>query len=133
MTITWRVAPLGDAALLLSGEPSGPEVVRSIWALAAELEEQASQEVALQGVLGLTPGLDTLLVCYDPPLTDVASLRGWLLRRLRRAGSTTSAPMREVEIMVRYGGENGPDLVEVAQAAGLSAAQTVELHCGGSY
>jgi KipI family sensor histidine kinase inhibitor len=37
------------------------------------------------------------------------------------------------EIAVRYGGEAGPDLAEVAEQAGLTPGQAIELHAGATY
>jgi KipI family sensor histidine kinase inhibitor len=50
--------------------------------------------------------------------------------------TTTYAAEREprlVEIPVRYGGESGPDLADVARHAGLSEERVVELHSAGEY
>jgi KipI family sensor histidine kinase inhibitor len=40
---------------------------------------------------------------------------------------------RHHEIAVQYGGEAGPDLGRVAEAAGLTTRQAIELHAGVEY
>ena len=43
------------------------------------------------------------------------------------------APSRLVEIPVRYGGEFGPDLEDVARAHGLTAEEVIRIHSSGDY
>ena len=48
-------------------------------------------------------------------------------------GRCRHAPARQVEIPVRYGGEFGPDLEDVARHAGIAAGRVVELHASAEY
>src|SRR4029453_11750555 len=54
---------------------------------------------------------------------------------LERDMSSLAAPglSREHVIPVHYGGSDGPDLADVALAAGLSEAEVVARHAGASY
>ncbi len=84
-------------------------------------------------IVDLSPAYATLLVRYDPLRCDPEALIGELGRRL---GSLSSRPEREARshsIPVRYGGEEGPDLDEVARATGLSAEAVVAAHAGAAY
>jgi KipI family sensor histidine kinase inhibitor len=62
---------------------------------------------------------------------EVAS--AWLARLLHDAGSTPEPASRLVEVPVRYGGDDGPDLDAVAAHAGVSPDAVVALHSGRVY
>ena len=49
------------------------------------------------------------------------------------AGPPLDAPPAVHEVPVRYGGEDGPDLLDVARATGLDPRRVVELHAGREY
>lgn len=124
----WQLVPLGDSALLVRSD--GATVDTAVLLAVADALELVP---AADGVLGCTLGLDTLLVRYDPLRVEVAALRR-RLRSLLRSCAAAPAPMaRVVEVPVRYGGDYGPDLGDVARAAGLSVEQAIALHCGGDY
>lgn len=76
------------------------------------------------------PGLRSLLVEFDPLLTDAGDVERDLVGRL---GSGTdagpvSARSRQRTIPVAYGGELGPDLEEVATLVGGSTDDVIRLH-----
>jgi KipI family sensor histidine kinase inhibitor len=48
-------------------------------------------------------------------------------------GTATEPEGDTIEIPVRYGGPDGPDLEEVASRHGLTSADVVELHAGARY
>ncbi len=57
-----------------------------------------------------------------------------LLKLLEAPADTTgAAPGRLVEVPLRYGGADGPDLAELAARAGMSEAQAARLHCAAEY
>ena len=57
-----------------------------------------------------------------------------LLRLLQAADPPQDAPpSRLVEIPVRYGGADGPDLAELAVRAGLTETEAARLHGGAEY
>jgi KipI family sensor histidine kinase inhibitor len=121
----WRIAPLGDGGLLIGGAASDTPMLLAV----AEALEQS----APAGVLGCTLGLDTLLIRYDPLVVEVAALRRRLRALLRRSASAVAPTPRLVEVPVRFGGDAGPDLEEVARAAGIGPVDVVALLCGGDY
>jgi KipI family sensor histidine kinase inhibitor len=83
-----------------------------------------------RGVVETVPTLRSLLVLYDPLVTGrrelVAALTA-LTVGAQPAGGGTGV---EWSIPVLYGGDDGPDLDEVAGGAGLSAAAAVAVHTG---
>ena len=121
-----RLHPLGDAALLFELPPPAQLAVQQkIWVLAAEA-------VAWPGVGEALPGMNNLTLTFDPSQTDGEALGAKVLALWPRLRSTAIAG-REVRIPVAYGGENGPDLGDVAAHTGFSAAEVVRRHCAGEY
>lgn len=122
-----RAALLGDSALLftLSGRID-PGANARVHALAAGVAA-----LGLPGVKALVPSYGALAVHFDPLAWDPEDLE----RALAGAWDRAAAPPapRTVEIPVRYGGEDGPDLEEVARHCGLEPGEVVRRHAGGAY
>jgi KipI family sensor histidine kinase inhibitor len=102
-------------------------------ALLVELDDVLGFQEALSrlepaGVEELVPAARTLLVRFDPAVTDADRL-GALLRQVSPVDTAVSASA-EVVIPVRYDGE---DLADVAAEAGLSVSEVISRHSGGSY
>ena len=79
------------------------------------------------------PAYASLLVKYDPFLTDYDALCGTLRALERQISASTVTEGKIVEIPVCYGGEFGPDLPTVAHHAGMSEQDVVSLHCAHDY
>jgi KipI family sensor histidine kinase inhibitor len=82
------------------------------------------------------PAYATVLAPFDPdrlePARAQADLSAWLAAAL--AGEPPAdAELLVVEIPVRYGGESGPDLADVAERLGLTPTQVVEAHAATTY
>ena len=93
---------------------------------------RALQKSLLPGLKESIPALSSLTVLYDP----LALSRERLIAEVRRHCETsTASPGRahHWEIPVVYGGEEGPDLREVASRAGLSEEAAIALHAGRDY
>jgi KipI family sensor histidine kinase inhibitor len=109
------ITPLGDQALLVT--------CASPLALAAALER-----AELAGLLDLVPAKQTLLVIFDPDQTSATRLRRHI--RSLAISPTTERPAREHVIPLSY---DGPDLAEVAERCGLTAAELIARHSGAVY
>lgn len=128
------IEALGDQALLLRWSDSADMTSnRSVHALAARLR------AAPPGwLIDCVPAYASLAIFFDTtsiPGTDPMAAAGAHLSTLIAAPDLQAdgAPSRLVEIPVCYGGEHGPDLVDVASACGLSAALVVEKHSRPEY
>jgi inhibitor of KinA len=134
-----RVLPLGDASLLI-------ELGHAIDAATHERVRcafRALSSAEITGVIDIVPAYTGLAVHYDPVAVGrTRPARGImpydLIRRqvvdvLDAADAEPEAPGPVVDIPVRYGGENGPDLDYVARHAGMSAAEVVALHASIEY
>jgi KipI family sensor histidine kinase inhibitor len=110
------VAAFGESAVLVT--VGGPDAAQ---ALAASIRGDPPL-----GVTGSVPALDSVLVDFDPLVTDAESVR----RAVLDLASDPVAPAdgRTRTIPVVYGGDHGPDLPEVARLAGLSADAVIGLH-----
>lgn len=127
-TCAWRFHPLTDSSLLAEVTPAGDESNRLALALARALDDCAPA-----GVRESVPAINTLLVVFDPDRASHADVE-WLLRALIERLTLPSAEhARVVEIPVRYGGADGPDLALVAAHLGLREREVVALHCAPIY
>jgi KipI family sensor histidine kinase inhibitor len=110
------IQPFGDGALLVEvGDYSHAH------ALVQSLDREP-----LPGVVDLVPGMETVLVELEGSARQEAA--GAELER-RLAALPLEAPSgRERTIPIRYGGEVGPDLDEVARLTGLSPDEIVDAH-----
>jgi KipI family sensor histidine kinase inhibitor len=147
-----RVVPFGDAALLVVlGEVIDERLNRRVHGLTAELAARLRPEAGWER---LVPAYASLLVPFDPwrlgsdeahstltaALAEVGSAAGWGAGATRPERADRLGPpgprkpeSPALEIPVRYGGADGPDLDEVATRCGLRPADVVELHAGSTY
>ncbi len=121
-----RLHALGDAALLCElPAPATLAQQQQIWALAAE----ARNWPAVQEVL---PGMNNLTLMFDPAIAEQTELEMQVLTAWPQL-EAAQIQGREIVIPVAYGGEHGPDLADVAAHTGLTPAEVVSRHSGGSY
>jgi inhibitor of KinA len=125
------VTPLAESALLVrvgDGEQIDPDVVDAVTALTHAIDRNE-----IPGIIEVVPAYTTILVEFDAVETDGDRVEA-AVRRIAAGG--LSGPDREprtVIIPVVYGGEFGPDLLEVATTLGLSPEDVVTLHSGAEY
>lgn len=91
------------------------------------------QEEPIAWVRNLQPAYCSLLVSFDPCQVEHGEVETTLRRYEQRAEEMTLPEPRTVEIPVRYGGEFGPDLAELAATHKLSALRVIELHTSRTY
>lgn len=127
-----RIEPLGDSALLVTlGESIDPLVNDQVHRLADAVQRLRASDSRFGAP---TPAYASLLVPFDPleiPFEEAARTIAGLAE-----GSPAVAPAEPrglIEIPVRYGGADGPDLERVASLAGLSTEEVVEVHAGTAY
>jgi KipI family sensor histidine kinase inhibitor len=89
--------------------------------------------VGVRGVLNLHPAYTSVLVDFDPrllthPMAETLVRNQWAAHQ-----DEPAPPPRVIEVPVRYGGEFGPDLPDVARHAGLSVERVIELHSAADY
>ena len=125
-----RVLPLGETAFTVEfGQALSETLNRCVHALDAALQADPPP-----GLKETVPTYRSLLVLYDPMVVDGEVMQE-RLRALAAAipASPASHQGRRIEIPVRYGGEDGPDLEAVAHHCGLLPDEVVRRHTGASY
>jgi KipI family sensor histidine kinase inhibitor len=133
-----RIEALGDCALLISfGERI--DLASNTLALAAAAALRAAD---LPGLRDIAPAYASLCVQYDPaawfdpaqaesPYALIASRIDEIVHNLPpQSGGPAATP---IEIPVRYGGDFGPDLEDLARQVRLSVDEVVARHCAAEY
>ena len=137
-----KIEPLGDSALIVrvvddfAANPDG--ALNGVLTALRHL-----QGAKIPGVIEMAPAYTTIGVFYDPmrvePGVSGHSPFDVLETKIRDVLSISSSEKESeietpvVEIPVCYGGELGPDLVDVAQRAGLAEGDVVRLHASVNY
>lgn len=115
----------GIGALLLDiagGEPFDDVRQARLLALAESFAE-------VGGVEDVVPGMNNLMVTFDPLAIDAREIEWRLTEGWHRATPIEDSG-RSHDIAVVYG---GPDLQDFAASLGLSADDVVDLHSAGAY
>ncbi|MDX3926561.1 MAG: 5-oxoprolinase subunit PxpB [Shinella sp.] len=122
-----QISTEGAGALLLDAAEAtfSAAVQERVWAVAAAMR-------SLEGVQQTVPGMNNLMVVFDPLAAAPETMRQALASCWRQTvpGATGG---REFEIPVRYGGMEGEDLEVLARHADLTVQEVVALHTGASY
>ena len=87
----------------------------------------------LEGVRDVVPTYRSVTVYFDPLRVDYETLLAHLESESDRAGVAGARSAARVQIPVCYGGEDGPDLPEVAAFARISEDEVVRLHTSVTY
>lgn len=85
------------------------------------------------GLVETVPAYRSLLVSYDPLVTEEGAVRATLEQALEGLGAAQSPDGRLVKVPVRYGGEWGPDLEDVAAHCGLTPTDVIRRHTNPTY
>jgi KipI family sensor histidine kinase inhibitor len=124
----------GDSAVILQLDAGMPqrrnEIDAEVNSRAIRIAEGVRQR-RIRGVRDVVPTFRSVAVFFDPLATDLTSIVEALeersdQRQPREAG-------RVVEVPVVYGGDAGPDLASIADAAGLSPEAVVARHASRAY
>ncbi|HLX34392.1 MAG TPA: 5-oxoprolinase subunit PxpB [Candidatus Limnocylindrales bacterium] len=128
------VQPFGDAAVLITlADEASVGMAARAQALARRIRAAVAGRAGWGGVV---PAATSVLVHVDPEVPGIGSALPLLesLASVREAGDDEWPPdAPTLEVPVRYGGDDGPDLLAVAEAAGLTPAQVVEAHASTTY
>ena len=128
--------PLGDSGIVVTlGDGIDSRTHEKVMALSGYLEEHP-----FEGMVEIVPGFTTVAVFYDPIRLfhlGVSFPYEWVLGKLKEMVSQfagrKAGEARRVEIPVCYGGDFGPDLVEVAKHNGLTPDEVIHIHSEAEY
>lgn len=126
-----RILAAGDSAIVIElGSEIDPAINSQVFVLAKLI-----QAAEMPAVVELVPTYRSLLVSYDPLVSkhdDLVDQLAVIIDRLEAAVESASG-VRIIELPVVYGGEDGPDLDSVADNAGLTMQQVIDIHAGVDY
>ena len=123
------LAPVGDTGVLAVFEQ---KIAEEIGAQVAALDA-AIRAAKIPGVGETVPAFASLLIRYDPLLTDYDAVSGSVASLAEHLPPPKLDAGRLVTIPVCYGGAFGPDLAFVAKHAGLTEKEVIRLHTGRDY
>jgi KipI family sensor histidine kinase inhibitor len=129
----YTIETLGEDALLLRfGDAIDAVVNARVHGLAQQIER-----VRPHWLRDLVPAYASLALfvdadAFDCTLDPMIEARRWLQQQAF-AGEDAGSAGRSVEIPVRYGGEDGPDLAAVAAHARLDEDAVIVRHCAVEY
>lgn len=128
-----RIQYLGDAAILVTfGDEFSEAVNDRVMRAAAVLRAHPLATPPTD----IVPGISSLAVHFagPSPLDAIAPEIEARLRELAEPPAGAAVEQDRVhEIPVRYGGEHGPDLADVAAFAGISEAEVIARHASPTY
>ena len=129
------IEPFGDAAVLVTiGSTVDPTLAARAQMIAAAIEVARTAAPAIGRAV---PAHASVLVPFDPLEIALADAIGVVRSAMDERGSTAAPPALEdpspIDIPVRYGGPDGPDLEAVAELHGLRPADVIELHASATY
>ncbi len=87
----------------------------------------------LKGLVEIIPACSSLLLVFDPALTNVERIQEEILRVLESIDPADVPVPKTVEIPVLYGGKYGPDMEWVARYHSISQEEVIRLHTGHLY
>jgi KipI family sensor histidine kinase inhibitor len=128
-----RIEAFGDAAILATfGDEADPELTERAAALALAVD---AGRVAVPAVGRAVPAHASVLVPFDPLAIEASEVIAFVRAAAERAGTrmADAPPAGIVEIPVRYGGNDGPDIAELAAAHDLQPQDVVDAHAGARY
>lgn len=122
-----RLSSEGTGAILVDGAAGGFDdaVQAKVWTLSRDLK-------FIDGVLETVPGMNNLMVVFDP-LRIEAFIVEQSIRDLWHRAGTTAAPGAIHDVPVFFGGEDGPDLVAFAAAKSMSVDEIIARHTAQLY
>ena len=123
----FRIA--GDQGLLVEyGDEIDLEVNTKVRTMAIIMKQNTPK-----GVIETIPTYRSLLLVYDPSITNLGKLQKELQKLEERLEEIQIPPPDTVEIPVCYGEEFGPDIEFVAETHDLSVKEVIQLHSEPEY
>lgn len=124
-----RFLPSGDTSVTVE---FGNEINSSINADIRAFQIALSQS-DLKGIVETVPTYRSVTVHYLPEVIRNADLIRGMEKVLKQVDDIQIPPAEIVEIPVLYGGEEGPDLEFVAEHAGKTKEEVIQIHTGTDY
>jgi len=121
--MVFQIRPSGDSAVLVEFENRiDPEINRSVRSLALAIESEG-----FPGIREVAPAYRTVMVSYDPLMTDYGALSEKINTWMEKATHVDLPPRRHFRLPTVYGGRHGPDLDRVAKVTHLSPEEVIRI------
>lgn len=114
--------------MLYLGDNASPAVAARVQAACKAVETALGDHL-----VDLVPSYASVLILYDPLLTDHLSVGHRVRRAVANLADVSESQGRLVVLPVYYAPEAGADLEMLAQRAGLTPEQLIDLHAGTEY
>jgi 5-oxoprolinase (ATP-hydrolysing) subunit B len=127
ITVPVSITALGDSAFLLDAAAGRfrDDIQSCIWASAQTL-------LTVPGILETVPGMNNLMVVFDPLAVDANDIELKVKTHwLRAAPDHTAGTITDVPVV--YGGATGEDLQSLATDKGMTVEALVALHGAAIY
>ena len=124
-----KILTEGDSSILLVFKQEiSPDINGKITGFVHLLKEQQ-----IEGVIDMIPAFASLLINYDPRMIRYEELKERLENLLKLEVEEQQKLKKVFEIPVCYGGEYGPDLDAIAEHAGLTTKEVIDIHTSKDY
>ena len=124
-----KLLTAGDSSILLQfGNTIDPAINRKIAATVQLMREQH-----INGVTDVIPAFCSLLINYDPRVISYEQIKRRMEALVKIDVTAGDTRKRVFEIPVCYGGEYGPDIQNIADHAGLSVEEVIQIHTSRDY
>ncbi|TKC19483.1 5-oxoprolinase subunit PxpB [Robertmurraya kyonggiensis] len=121
--------PLGDQAVILElGKIINPTIHKHVQLVSKYLEEYPPD-----WIIEFTPAFTTVTVFYNPTVLFYEEVCQELSHLLSNISWDEREKYRIIEIPVCYGGEFGPDLINVAKINNLTIDEVIHIHTSREY
>ena len=117
-----------NAMMLYLGNDTSPEVSARVQAATAAIEAALAEDL-----VDLVPSYASVLILYDAFNTDHLSVAHRVREAIANLADLSAEEGHLVVLPVYYDPEVGTDLEPLAERAGLSTADVIELHCATEY
>lgn len=129
VNVTPRIVPLAEQGLTVEfGESIDLRTNELVLSFAAAVER-----ATIPGVREVVPTYRSATIYFNPLLVDRASLTERVHALLTETMPAPPRPPAIHRIPVFYGGDAGPDLINVAERASLACAEVIALHASVIY
>ena len=124
-----KILTAGDSSILIQfGNAIDPDINARIAATVQLMKEQH-----IEGVVDIIPAFCSLLINYDPRVISYDEMKTRMEKILSVEIAAGARKKKVFEIPVCYGGEFGPDLATIAEHAGLSEQEVIDIHTSTDY
>jgi inhibitor of KinA len=128
----FRLVSVGESVVVVELEE---RIDRDINARAIALASRVRGS-SLPGIRDVVPTFRSVAVYFDPLLTDYESLIVRLKQHVTAPDLSVpqdSDATEPIRVPVCYGGDFGPDLVDVAKFAGVTESEAAQIHASTTY